>query len=321
MERSPATIISLIVMMIISAAICVVLIPEEAVPGRHDWRPTGATVSTASRCADLSFLDGQYTWNGKEYHFSGSGAELSAPLLDVLKNSPGAEIKCFVDADNPQEVLITNSMPEIPLIQLLLPAALFIMSSAALVAMAAGPRPVVTDSRKIASRARTLSWLCAGLFLLVGAGTLLIGLHQKARHEAANNWRETPCTILYSSIREVLVEYDTDDNNSKRAWMEYYIDACFKYEADGHTVLSDQYQRVETHSSNRLTAENIIKELPAMSQGVCYVNPANPVEAVLAKTKFSMLIYILIGAGLTAAGLLLALVTTLSRGRNFQNWD
>lgn len=87
----------------------------------------------------------------------------------------------------------------------------------------------------------------------------------------ARDWRATPCTIISSEVSV----HDGDDNNT------YSVDITYRYEVSGRVFTSDRYSFVTGSSSGRSGKQRIVNAHRPGSMKTCYVNPADPQDAVL----------------------------------------
>lgn len=104
--------------------------------------------------------------------------------------------------------------------------------------------------------------LITGWFLLVKPITKYID---------ARDWPAVPCVIESSTVRS----HSSDDGTT------YSVDIFYRYEFDGRTFKSNRYEFIGGSSSGRGGKQAIVKQYPRGSERICYVNPADPAEAVL----------------------------------------
>jgi hypothetical protein len=111
------------------------------------------------------------------------------------------------------------------------------------------------------------------LFVFVGSlggemtFTMLKGIWKTSR---AKSWPQMPCTVILSVFQK-----DRSDGN-----MIYRPDILYRYDLEGRSFVSsrvDFFQEglAEPH-------QELLEKFPAQSDAVCYVNPSNPAESVLA---------------------------------------
>ena len=150
----------------------------------------------------------------------------------------------------------------------------------------------------------------AGFFLILGGGFMgvVIAVVPAMDVMSAEQWHEMPCVILSSEVKrlESISEYEVEgrrqfsfgDIKTTLAAIE------FEYEVEGRAYKSNRHscEGLIGFSSRRL-AENRVKRYPAGSEQVCYVNPANPAEAVLDRSLPDSVVLGLMGLGLLIMGL------------------
>jgi hypothetical protein len=130
-----------------------------------------------------------------------------------------------------------------------------------------------TLSKKTSSKAgRRVGAILFGVFLLVGLGlSWPLGILPIRNAASAKSWIETPCKIIWSRV----VTHEGDDGDT------YSVDIFYEYEADGELQRSNRYGFVGGSSSGRSGKQAIVRRYPRGSQQVCYVDPDDPLEAVL----------------------------------------
>ena len=88
----------------------------------------------------------------------------------------------------------------------------------------------------------------------------------------ASGWAPTPCTVLSSQLKE-----QNDEDGPA-----YKIEIVYKYDFGGAPYQSDQYDFLDLATNTNVAARTaVVQAHPPGSKMVCYVNPANPSEAVL----------------------------------------
>jgi hypothetical protein len=88
----------------------------------------------------------------------------------------------------------------------------------------------------------------------------------------ASDWVATPCTVIASDIKV----------NPSADGLTTGIAIVYAYEFQGKTHQSDRYDFVTVFSNtNDAMKWDVVRANPPGKQTVCFVNPANPVEAVL----------------------------------------
>jgi hypothetical protein len=86
----------------------------------------------------------------------------------------------------------------------------------------------------------------------------------------ARNWKETPCTIISSSVRP--------EGGRGGSWS---VDIKYRYEFDGVEFVADRHGFFQKSSSDRSSMDLIVARFPAGRGCACWVDPRDPREAVL----------------------------------------
>ena len=148
-------------------------------------------------------------------------------------------------------------------------------------------------TQPLSSRQRRSPAILFLIFLLMGTSISVVFLWPVSHVISARHWRETPCRILSSEVRE----HPGDDGST------YSVDIVYSYSVNGRPFTSARYQFMGGSSSGYEGKEAIVRRLPAGTWTVCYVNPADPADAVLERgfTKVMLfglipLLFVIIGA-------------------------
>lgn len=164
-------------------------------------------------------------------------------------------------------------------------------------------------SRSAGRRAAKTGWILIAMgtvFLLAGgAFVYFLAILPIVRVQQAKAWIATPCEILSSEVET----HRGDDGDT------YRVAITYRYRVDGQTYTGDRYQFVPGSSSGRSGKAKIVRQYPAGSAATCYVNPADPAEAVIERRYtrdmlFGLipLVFVFAGAGMMVGG-----VVTLRR--------
>lgn len=110
------------------------------------------------------------------------------------------------------------------------------------------------------------------VFLAVGLATTYLMLVRPVWGILqATSWTPTPCTVISSTVQE----HPSSDGST------YSINIRYRYEINGSTFESDRYDFDTGSSSGRDGKQRVVNQYPPGSSSTCYVNPANPNQAVL----------------------------------------
>lgn len=135
-----------------------------------------------------------------------------------------------------------------------------------------------------------------GAFFLVGAfGPMILGLVR------SRNWIATPCVIVSRDVEE---SRNSDGEDS------YRVVARYRYQVDGREYVGNRDNWSFGDSSGHESKRRIVRSLPAGMDATCYVDPANPAEAVLSRevgweAAFVLIpvVFIVAGVGMMIAGI------------------
>jgi len=135
-----------------------------------------------------------------------------------------------------------------------------------------------------------------GIFFAVGFGFFYgMFLRPMIRIEQAKDWPEVPCTVINDSR---VKSHRSDDSTT------YSIDILYKYTFDGREHKSNRYSFFTGSSSGYESKKAVVKAHPKGRKTVCYVNPADPTEAVLERGYTTdmwlgliPLVFVAVGAG------------------------
>ncbi len=135
--------------------------------------------------------------------------------------------------------------------------------------------------------------LFLGVFLLAGLGLLPVLGRPVIQAIGARSWREVPCTILESGVKN----HEGSDSTT------YSVSVRYEYEVDGRLYRSDRYRFMGGSSSGYEGKAEVVAGLPVGSRQVCYVDPKDPSRAVLDRSLGAWVLLSLIPLGLIAGTL------------------
>jgi Protein of unknown function (DUF3592) len=133
-----------------------------------------------------------------------------------------------------------------------------------------------------------------GVFLLAGLGFSSFFLRGAWRAVEARSWTETPCTLLESAVRS---------HSSSDGGDTYSIAVVYTYLAGGREQRSERYNFLGGSSSAHDSKAEWVTAHPAGTRTVCWVNPADPAEAVLDRGLSWEYLVVLIPGLFVAVGL------------------
>jgi len=113
--------------------------------------------------------------------------------------------------------------------------------------------------------------------IFAGIGSLMLWLFVRDAISGLQTWtwRKTNCAIVASNVSQ----HEGDGRQSG----DFFFDVKYSYIFDGSAYSSEQYKRSPESSDNYSKSARLVEKYPAGSSAICYVNPAAPGRAVLAR--------------------------------------
>ncbi len=191
--------------------------------------------------------------------------------------APGRPASCHVNPSAPEESVLERAQLW-PLLFAVVPLIFILIGTLGIIGVWRA-KPV--ESRAVSERHRGSRNVVLGmrvfglLFILVGAGVgygLFARPLLKAR--AAAKWPEVPCEILSSRVQR---------HSGSKGGSTYSIEVRYRYTFGGSEFTGTAYDFSTGSSSGREWRENIVASLPKGRKTVCYVNPEDPLDAVLSR--------------------------------------
>lgn len=116
----------------------------------------------------------------------------------------------------------------------------------------------------------------ASIFVLAGlAIVLFLGVLPALRVVRAGGWVETPCRIVHSEV---------DSQTDSEGGTSYRVDIRYTYTFEGVSHESDRYDFAVGYTSGIDAKNAAVRANPVGSERLCYVDPAEPSEAVMDRT-------------------------------------
>jgi len=110
------------------------------------------------------------------------------------------------------------------------------------------------------------------VFALAGLGILFFVIVPKGKkYNDAQGWVETPAKVVWSRVRS----HSSDDGTT------YSVDIFYRYQFNGKEYRSNTSDLFSGSSSGRSSKQKKVKEHPRGKEMTCYVNPAQPWQALL----------------------------------------
>jgi Protein of unknown function (DUF3592) len=237
--------------------------------------------------------------------YSGS-SDVGATQRLTIRYPAGAEVPCYVDPRRPGEATLVR--PSLWGGLIILFPLIFVAAGAGGIywqwrpsgrrAAAAGTPSAALSERAAGLRPGAGAALLSGFFGLFLAAGLGVGIPFFAlpawRTVQARSWIETPCTILHSAVR---AHSDSDSTT-------YDVEVLYAYRIAGRDYKSSRYHFLGGSSSGRAAKDAAVARYPEDSRAVCYVNPADPTDAVLVRELTAEywiglvpLVFVVVGGG------------------------
>ncbi len=223
--------------------------------------------------------------------------------LDAFRRGSGPP--AYVNPDKPtQAVLVRGRLWLVPLI--LFPLTFVVIGLFVIFASFSSGEPEESARQESISEAAKKNSALGrwGLVLGVGffsifffagvAGVYATFLSPFSLYLSSKNWVETPAVVEYSKVRS----HKGDDSTT------YSVDILYAYEFNGKAYKSNQYSFFDFSSSGYRSKNEIVSNHVKGKRVTAYVNPDDPIEAVLQREitahafwGLAMLIFVVVGAG------------------------
>lgn len=256
----------------------------------------------------VAMVEYRYEWEGKTLH--SPQVSRSRPAFGnygkaaalVAQYPANGQATCYVNPKHPEEAVLRHDsllmipFMIIPLIFIALGAGgiLFIWK-ARVGGMTEGATPKTTAA--LTGRRRGAGCLVGffAIFFLAGSG-FLYGMFLRPLYGVwqSRSWEEVPCVVESSRVQS----HRSDDGTT------YSVDILYAYEFRGVPYKSSRYGFSDFSSSGRAAKQRIVRQYRPGRKTTCYVNPADPTQAVLYRGVtgeiwfvFLPLVFIAVGLG------------------------
>jgi hypothetical protein len=253
---------------------CTILESRVIEPG-HDTDSYAVAISYRYSWQGQEYTSDRVTWSGKTWSHYGAAARYAAGY------AVGSQATCYVNPAAPAEAVLEREglwFAFIAGLMLLVFVAIGLVGLWAIwrkqpdqAKAAAGP---ISAQRSQALATGFIGVFCA-LFLVVGVGLFYaLFLRPVGRVLEAQRWQETPCVILSSRVR-------THHGGNGRP--TYSVEVLYSYVVNGVEYKSSRYSFTHWSSSGRESKVAAARRYQPGAQAVCYVNLADPTDAVLVR--------------------------------------
>jgi hypothetical protein len=233
----------------------------------------------------------RYRYNGREFSSTRLSRGVNASL-DTAKAyrlsqqlAPGTRTTGYVDPAHPENAVLQRGSLWLGF-TLAFPLVFVAIGAGGLVFAWRGGKTKTGDARPISGAGGNARFPRLGLgtfsavFLLFGLGLgYPFALKPLLEITAARNWPAVPCTIISSQV----TTRQGDDGPT------YGVEVVYQYRVDGRSYTAARYRFSSITSSGRTGKAAVVARLPAGKKTVCYVNPADPTDAVIERAFTSEL--------------------------------
>lgn len=251
-----------------------------------------------------------YVYSGRNYSatrlsFNTQGGEYKKVLKLSQDYAPGMDVKCYVNPSNPSDAVLVRKV-DFELLPFMFIPLIFVAigfggiyltwrkkKQAEAAADSAVAAPLPPSPLKSARAGRYALCVFFGIFLLVGvfAGYFMF-LKPVFKIWLSSSWPQVPCVIESSRMTE---SSDSDGTT-------YGVEVIYRYQYQGTAYVGDKYDFISGTSSGHEAKARIVRNYPPGQKTFCYVNPANPDDAVLSRAFRSELWFGLIPGAFALIG-------------------
>lgn len=260
------------------------------------------------------FLVGyRYSFNGQDFtsNVYGYTALASNDFEDIqramIRFATGAQAVCWIDPDSPSNSVLhragraTYLTSLFPLIFVLIGAGGLWFTWRREKPDVGGPKAVSVNPPHVLGRRIVIG--IGALFLLIGCiFTVAFTVPGIVRAIKSRTWPAAQATVISSRVQT----HRGDDTT-------YSVDVLYRYEFEGKAYLSNTYGLVGGSSSGHESKRKIVSQLGRGTSTTAYVNPNDPVIAVLDRTVgpvflllFIPVVFALIGGLMFVGGVMRA---------------
>jgi len=262
----------------------------------RSWKPVEAVIVESRiveepKASSPYRLRVRYVYSWREQQFNGDRWSWDAPGFSeyrkaqklVERYAVDTKVVCYVNPDNPSEALLERPTVWIalfvflPLIFVGIGGGSLVLlwrrskATAAESSLGENVRPKSVPARSVARFGPAFGMFFFGLFAVIGGVAGYFLWRPLMMVQAAKGWPAQPCTVISSRVQT----HSGSDSTT------YSVDILYAYEVNGREYKSNRYKFMGGSSSGWASKAAIVQRYREGSKAVCYVNPADPTEAVL----------------------------------------
>lgn len=248
------------------------------------WDRTSCVIDASSirENGDRYEFDVRYTYRADGRTFTGtrfrmgmmSGLNGEAVQRAAFRYAAGSGAECYVNSSAPAESTLERGTPWSLLIMLFPLVFVGIGVGGIIAVWRAKPSyaKAVSERHRAIGSGLVLMRLFGLAFICVGGGVMYALLvHPMLKEAAAAQWMQVPCEIISSSVAH--------HSGSKSS--TYSVEIRYRYDFKGRSYTGTRYNFDTGNSSSRGWRDEAVAKFPPKLKTLCYVNPEDPVEAVL----------------------------------------
>jgi hypothetical protein len=270
------------------------LVARDSIPGLRTWtwKKTGCEI-TASSVAETDqqerrtgnfYFQVEYRYQFGAQTFTSDRHRLKpASFSDYGKAArlteryrAGSSAVCYVNPSVPQEAVLERASLLAPFVALFPMIFVAIGAGGIYFTWRRGPGAQGTvqpiSERAGAAKGQRFAFVFFLIFLLIGSGLCYSFFFRPLfKILSAKDWPAVPCVVISSEVRS----HSGDDGDT------YSVNILYSYEINGREFKANRYDFMGGSSSGYDGKQAIVRRHPPGTKTLCYVNPADPTEAVL----------------------------------------
>jgi hypothetical protein len=281
------------------------------------WKATDCTIVQSG----IAEADGRYALNVRYTYAAGPLSAVEAPVRTgnvyargyngdadyepaqrlAIRYAPGTRATCYVDPSNPDEAVLARPVSGV-IFMLPLPLLFLAIGVGGLwyTWRGAGKGSADPAAAPISSgdrAGRRGAWVAVaffGVFLVVGVSVLSAMGGKAVKVFAARSWAPVQATVVKSDVRS----HRGDDSTT------YSPNILYRYTVGGREYRSNRYSLFGGSGSGYDAKRQVVSRYPPGARFTAYVDPADPVEAVIERGPTAEmfvllvpLVFAIVGAG------------------------
>ncbi|MBK9991906.1 MAG: DUF3592 domain-containing protein [Verrucomicrobia bacterium] len=237
-----------------------------------------------------TYIAGGSQFEAQQYARDALAHETRDAYQLVERFQPGVQVPCWFNPQNHSESVLARKSP-LQALLVLFPLIFVVIGGGGIWALwfwrgkksnpeNNAPQQPISNRPPATGTSRLAMGIFFSIFLLVGVG---VGygffVRPVIKIVAARNWPTVSCEILSSRVKT----HSSDDGST------YSVDVVYRYTYQNRTYTANRYHFFTGSSSGYDGKAKAVRRFPAGGHASCFVNPADPTEAVLERGFTTML--------------------------------